>query len=425
MDEVLSWLDPARLLGWAGDNPWLVTAIGVPVAAFVAWRLVKGGLGMRRAVINVAGVGLVIWGSLWFADWVQPSLTAEDLFVLPVVGPQPVKVAFVSQKTIEKTTTYTGTVHPYERVTVRARSSGFVEQVMGYPGDRIRSGHVIAKLDVAELEPRLEHAQAELEYLRAELQRDEGLFQRGAIAASALDLSRSKERVAAARLKLLQTEVGFATVKAPSGGWVSERMVDPGQYLQKGQPILAYDRLERVRVRFDVAEQDLALISPGTEAVLEFPQIPMTKAARSAWRDRLLSDYESPAIRTKVATVFPRLDGRSRLGVVEVLLENPDLIVRSNSYVVGHFTVDRVDDAWVVPERAVTPVPGGKTVIFLVPAFADEGEVEMREVKIGLRNGLEVEILEGLEENGFVVFVGNRSLTDGENVMVIERVGGL
>ena len=205
---------------------------------------------------------------------------------------------------------------------------------------------------------------------------------------------------------------------------MSERTVDPGQYVQRGQPLLSYDRLHRVRIRFDVAEQDLAMVRPGSEVVLEFPQLPRTVFANSSWETRLLDDFENPAVRAEVTTVFPKLDGRSRLGVVEVLMPNPDLLLRSNTYVIGHLVTGRIEDAWVVPQRALTPMPDGKTVVFLAPAFADQGEVEMREVVVGLRNSTEVAVVEGLEESAYVVVSGNRGLMDGENVMVIEREGG-
>ncbi len=105
-------------------------------------------------------------------------------------------------------------------------------------------------------------------------------------------------------------------------------------------------------------------------------------------------------------------------------MPNPDLLLRSNTYVIGHLVTGRIEDAWVVPQRALTPMPDGKTVVFLAPAFADQGEVEMREVVVGLRNSTEVEVVEGLEESAYVVVSGTRGLTDGENVMVIEREGG-
>ena len=424
METLLEWLSPVLWLAWIQDHPWFALAIGLPVGALVLWRLIKGGVGVRRAVVNVVGIALVLWGTLWFSDWVQPSLTPEDLFDPPVVGPQPVKVAFVEQGIIERMATYTGTVHPYERITVYARSNGFVEGVEVYPGDHVRKGQVVARLETSEIAPRLDHALAELTYFRAELKRDEELFRSGAVPASALDLSRSKERVAVAKVKLLQTEIGYATVTALSDGWVSERMVDPGQYVQRGQPLLSYDRLQKVRLRFDVAEQDLAMVRPGTEVVLEFPQIPRARFDDSSWKTRLLEDFENPAVRAEVTTVFPKLDGQSRLGVVEVLMPNPDLLLRSNTYVIGHLVTGRVEDAWVVPQRALTPMPDGKTVIFLAPAFADQGEVEMREVVVGLRNGIEVVIVDGLDENAYVVVSGNRGLVDGENVMIIEREGG-
>jgi RND family efflux transporter MFP subunit len=425
MESLLEWLDPALWLSWIQDNPWLSLGIGAPLAALLLWRLIKGGLGVRRAVINVVGAGLVLWGTLWFTDWVQPSLTSEDLFTPPVVGPQAVKVALATQKTLERTATYTGTVHPYERVVLQARTSGFVEEVAAYPGDYVEAGQVVVELETTELEPRLQMALAELRFLRAELKRDKKLSKAGAISPSAIELSRSKERVAAATAKLLKTEIGYATVLAPSDGWVSKRAVDPGQYVQKGQHLLAYDRLAEVRIRFDVAIQDLAWISRGSEVVLEFPEIPARRASSAGWADRLVDGYPNPAVRANVTSVFPSADERSRLGVVEVMVPNPDLLLKSNAYVIGHFVTERATDAWVVPERALTPMPGGKTVIFVAPAFADQGEAEMREVRVGLRNGKEAQILEGLEEPTYVVVAGNRSLTSGETVMVIAREGGL
>ena len=107
------------------------------------------------------------------------------------------------------------------------------------------------------------------------------------------------------------------------------------------------------------------------------------------------------------------------------MIDNPDLILKPNLYVIGHFVTGRSENAWVVPTRALTPMPGGKTVIFVAPTFSDQGEAEMRDVKVGLRTGKEAQILEGIKEPVFVVVAGNRSLTDGETVMVIARDGGL
>ncbi len=424
MDLLLDLLNPANWLGWVQDNPWLALLIGVPIGALVAWRLVRGGLGFRRAVINVVGVGLVLWATLWFSDWVQPSLTSDDLFTPPIVGPQAVKVVLVEQKTIERLATYSGVVHPYERVVTRARIDGFVKSVSVYPGDHVTKGMVVVEQETSELMPRLTKARAELRFLRAELKRDERLFRGKAISASRIELSRSKEQVAAAAVQMLETEIGYATVRTPSDGWVSKRAVDPGQFVRKGDHLLAYDRLSQVRVRFDVAVQDLVYIEPGTAVIIEFPEIPKNRFADESFAGKLIDELTTAAIRASVTSVFPRADETTRLGIVEAVIPNPNLLLKSNTYVVGHFVTARAENAWVVPQRALTLMPGGKTVIFVAPAFADQGEVEMRQVEVGLRAGREAQIINGLEEPVYVVVAGNRSLIDGEAVMVVAREGG-
>lgn len=424
METVFEWLNPLVWLDWAQDHPSLSLAIGVPIAAFVIWRLVRGDLGVRRAIINVVGILLVVWGVQSFADWVKPSLTPQDLFIPPVVGPQAVKAVLVQQGPILRTVTYTGIVHPYERVVLRARSDGFVKDIAVYPGDRVDTGTVVVRLETSELQPKLEEASAQLNYLQEEFRRDERLFSTGAISASQFELSRTRMQAAAATVALLRTEIGYASVRAPSDGWVSKRAVDPGQYVRKGDHLLAYDRLGKVRIRFHVAVEDLVTISAGTEIILEFPGLPSGRLSGAQGADQSDAVHDTGTMKAEVTSVFPRADERSRLGVVEVAVDNPDLIFKSDTYVIGHFVTGWADNAWVVPAAALTPMPGGKTVIFVAPAFADQGAAEMHEVKVGLRNGVEVQILEGLSEPAYVIVAGNRSLTEGQTVVVVAREGG-
>tara|TARA_R110002110_G_scaffold412875_1_gene639457 strand:- start:2882 stop:4159 length:1278 start_codon:yes stop_codon:yes gene_type:complete len=424
MESLLEWLDPAHWIALVQENLWLSLVIAASLSLLLIWRLIRGGLGIRRAVVNVVGIGLVAWGTMWFADWVQPSLTADDLFTPPVVGPQAVKVSFAGQETIERTVTYTGAVHSYERVVLQARTEGFVEEVTVYPGDPVAAGQVVVRIETSELEPMLEMARAELRFLQTERNRNERLTQSGAVSVAAFELSESTEVVAAANVKLLETQIEFAQVRAPSDGWVSRRAVDAGQYVRKGDHLVAYDRLSQVRVRFDVAVQDLVTVSSGSEIILEFPEIRAEQVAGTEWADQQVAGYSSVAIRTTVTSVFPAVDEETRLGTVEVVISNRNFLLKSNAYVVGHLVTERAEDAWVVPERALTPMPDGTTVIFLAPPFSDQGEAEMREVRVGLRNGKNAQILEGLDEPAYVVVAGNRSLVSGETVMVIAREGG-
>ena len=69
METVVEWLDPFVWIDWAQEHQWLALVIGAPIAAFVIWHLVRGGLGVRRAVVNVVGILLIVWGVQSFADW--------------------------------------------------------------------------------------------------------------------------------------------------------------------------------------------------------------------------------------------------------------------------------------------------------------------------------------------------------------------
>ncbi len=97
MDEILNWINPATLIAWASDNPWIMAAVGLALLALLVWQIWRGSLATRRLVINVIGIGLVVWGTMWFTDWVRPSLTPDQLFTAPVIGPQSVTVAFVTR----------------------------------------------------------------------------------------------------------------------------------------------------------------------------------------------------------------------------------------------------------------------------------------------------------------------------------------
>lgn len=409
----------------------------------------------RMWTINIAGALLLIWAARVMSDWIQPTLTPEMLFPSATIGPEAVLVAEARPGRAQRVATYTGAAQPWEENVVYARVDGYVESLNVYPGEYVRRGQLLAKLETSRLEPQLAEALVDSVFWAAEFRRESLLFEGKAISASELDRVRARYGTASAKVEFLRTQIGYAEIRALTDGWIAERYVYSGQYVPAGERIVKLDQIDRVRIQFKVAEEHLAAIKPGTKVFLRFPQLDqeLVVATWDGIKPPVLARVRSvgggsetpganpgPApdplppsgsrvaksaavIPAEVAVVFPAEDPATRTGIVEVRLRNPGLALRTNTYVVGDFVVAEGDRGVLVPVQAITPMPGGRTVVFVVPPIVEQGAVEEREVVVGVRNSQYAEVVSGVAPGERVVYKGNRGLVDGQAVTVLNPQG--
>lgn len=382
----------------------------------------------RRLTVQLVGVLLIFWLAKTFSLWVTPTLRPSQLFTPPVVGPQGVDLAMARIiDRLEDRVSYTGTVRPYEETVIYARTDGYVKKLAVYPGDTVHQGQVLAVLETSDLDPQLKKAQANFVYWQKERGRKEALFKGGAISRSALDQVRQQFRMSRAQVALLETRIGYATIRARTNGIIAKRWIYPGVYVKTGQPVLSIDNLDRVRIRFSVGERDLLYLHPGSRVYLRFPQMG-SDLLRQSFPNRIAAEEGSRSSRVtaEVAVVFPNEDPQTRTGTVEVRLANPHHILKSNTYTIGSFVRRETDHALVVPRSAVIRISESKSpVVYTGPRFSDDGEAKQKKVETGLSSQHYIQILKGIKPEEFVVTRGNRIITDGQTVHVLHREGGL
>ena len=124
------------------------------------------------------------------------------------------------------------------------------------------------------------------------------------LVAAEADLAAAKTNTSIARRQLEELDVliGYATLKAPFAGVVTQRTVDPGNLVRegnevgKGEPLFVLSQIDKVRVRIPVPETDAALVSRGDSISLTFPSFPAEEAIQ-ATVTRLSGDLD-PSTRT-------------------------------------------------------------------------------------------------------------------------------
>ncbi|MEL6479251.1 MAG: efflux RND transporter periplasmic adaptor subunit, partial [Pseudomonadota bacterium] len=168
-------------------------------------------------------------------------------------GPMPVDVAPPLVETIVDWDEYTGRFEAVERVDLRARVSGYLQQKLFRDGQRVARGDVLYVIDPRPFEAEYASAAAELEAAKAEqtrarteLERNEQLVRNRTISESALDDSTAAKlsadaqvAVAEAALRSAGLNLEFTEVKAPFDGRISDSRVDIGNLVTTGETVLA------------------------------------------------------------------------------------------------------------------------------------------------------------------------------------------
>jgi len=345
--------------------------------------------------------------------------------------PVPVQVAAVEQEAIELLRTFTGTLEARAEFLVAPKVGGRVEQLNLELADAVTRGQVVAVLDDAEYVQEVARAQADLEVALAsnaeasslltiaerELKRNDELRGRGVSSESQRDVAKAEQlakeaqvNVTKARIASAEADLGAARIRLSytqvTADWrggqerrvVAERYVDEGETVAANAPLLRIVELDPLTAVFYVTERDYAHLRPGLAGTLS--------------TDAFAGEVFSGEIE-RVAPVFRESTRQAR---VEMRVANPELRLKPGMFARATVMLDRVEQAVIVPEQALT-TRDGRDGVFLVDA--DRSSAIWREVKPGIRQGGRVQ-LSGIEPGGQVVTLGQQQLNDGSPIRVVD-----
>jgi RND family efflux transporter MFP subunit len=333
------------------------------------------------------GLELITLGILFLAGCRKEQLPASES--LPVAE---VRVQRVELKTHFATEDVVGTVRPKLQSVIEAKVSGQIEKMLVVPGQQVKTGETLVKLNVREIQAKLDEALALQEQAQNDLKRYSMLVEKRAVTQQEFDGIQTRARVAKAAVVEAQTNLAYATITAPFGGVITRKLADVGDLASSGKPLLEMEDTKSLRIEAAVPEAIVSRVEMGAKFSVRIEALPKE-------------------LEGVVGEIAPAADPNSRTFMVKF-----DLPAESGLRA-GQF--GRV--AIPVSETPVLRVPvsaviehGQMELIFVV---ADK-RAHLRLVKTGKRIGDEIELVSGVDPAEQVVIDGVRGLVDGQPVTI-------
>lgn len=316
-------------------------------------------------------------------------------------GPTAVEVARIQTGSLAREVTVAGVLAPIRTVAVNAQLGGALTSVRVEEGSVVRAGAVLAEVDAREIAAQLRSAQANLELAKSTAERSETLFRDRVVTAAELERDRAALAAAQASVDGLRTRLGFASVRAPTGGVITEKRVEAGDVVSGQARLFTIADVSTLVVRVQVSELDISGIRQGQSVTVTFDALGGTMFNGSVRR------------------IFPAADSASRMVPVEVALSG-SAVNRLRPGYLARVTVKLGERPGLIvaPVSAVVGARDARAVYVV-----REGKVERRPVRLGQASGSVVEILEGLSVGDSVVVVGADRLRDGEAIRIVAPIG--
>lgn len=188
----------------------------------------------------------------------EPAIQTDSL---PVVG---VRLSHAESMTSELV--LTGHTQAERQVTVKAETTGVIAEVVVARGRDVAAGDVIMRFTVDERQARVLEARSRLADVESRFNASSQLQRQNFQAETELARVKAELDGANAALQMAELELGRTDVRAPFSGVINDRYVEPGDFVNRGQPLALLVDLDPIRVIANISERHLGQISLGTEA---------------------------------------------------------------------------------------------------------------------------------------------------------------
>jgi macrolide-specific efflux system membrane fusion protein len=341
---------------------------------------------------------------------------------------------------IEETVSAIGNLQPLEYVDVGTQVTGQLKTLRVAIGDTVKEGQLVAEIDPVLLQAKVDESRAQMLSLQAQLAerqaqqklaaqqhaRNKKLFAADAVSEEQLQQSAAAEEESAAQVSALRAQIQqtasqlkgneanlrYTKIYAPMSGTVVSITARQGQTLvssQQAPVILRIADLNTMTVWAQVSEADVPKIRVGMPVY--FNTLGQTERR---WTGKVRQILPTPETVNNVVLYNTLFD-----------VANPDQVLKPQMSAQVYFVLAKADDALLVPSAALQPLKrpkadaavaekpkraeeraageGGKKAKTYLVRVVEDGQVEEREVRVGVMTRLQAQVISGLAEGETVV----------------------
>jgi RND family efflux transporter MFP subunit len=319
---------------------------------------------------------------------------------------QTVTVATVTQTSLDRSVTASGTVSAWEEVPVGAETGGLVATAVYVDeGSYVRQGQPLVQMNTALLNAQVRQQQAAVQTAEANVARDDAaldraqqLKERGFLSQASLDTALANQRASAANLASAraalaetQTRLSQATIRAPVSGLIISRSVTKGQIVAAGAELFRMVRDGRLELDAQAPETELPLIRAGQTATVTSSEAGQTTGT--------------------VRIVTPEVNAETRLGVARITL-SPGSQLRPGMFARAEIAVGD-QPATTVPTAALL-YRNNRAGVFILN---NDSTVRFQPVTVLSRTDARTAV-SGVETGQRVIVQGAGFLNEGDRVTV-------
>ncbi|WP_293267186.1 efflux RND transporter periplasmic adaptor subunit [Neptunomonas sp.] len=306
-------------------------------------------------------------------------------------GGLPAEVVKIVPETIRHELKAVGTLEAWESVVIRPEQSGLITKIMFKESHQIKLGETLFQLNADSYRAEVAQAKARVSLSLNEYKRAEKLLKKRVGSVTDKDTTFAQLRVDEAQLEVARTLLKKMTIKAPFDGVIGLRNVSSGDYVTTGQDLVELADLSKMKVEFSLPETTLSQIKTGQSVSLN------------------VAAYPQATFNGEVYAISPVADARSHSIRIKAIVDNQSGQLRPGLFSKINVLIGANDNALLVPEEAIIPNNGA----FLVMRMDKNNSVAMVPVTLGLRQGDQVQILNGLNAQDVIVTAGHLKLRPG------------
>jgi membrane fusion protein (multidrug efflux system) len=339
-------------------------------------------------------------------------------------APPSVTVVRAVEKDIRPSASFSGRVEAIDKVDLRARVDGFLEQKLFQDGQDVKAGDLLFVMEkgqyaaaVAQAQGNIEASQALLSLADIEVKRQTDLVARSASPQSQLDLAVAKQQQARGQLDQLnatltqaQLNLSYTEIRTPIAGRVGAAFYSIGNFVSPtSNPLATVVSQDPIYVTFTVSQREILDIRKKHAGQQAGALVYIELADGSRYGQVGKIDFVDVTVNQGTDSVLVRAS-----------FANPDRLLIDGQLVDVKVEGDKAQPVLVIPQAAVQIDQGGPYALVVTK----ENKIEVRYIEPGVMEGSDVSVAKGLTADDLVVTEGIQKVRPGQVVAPVEAKSG-